>query len=503
MNLRAIVWLLGCVALLMAAFLALPALLALALGDAQSARAFALSSAGSAAVGALLWWRFRGSIRTRDGRVDFHRREGLATVGLVWLVCTALGALPFVVSGFMRSPVDALFESASGFTTTGASILSPARIDQLPAALAFWRALTHWVGGIGIVLVFVVLFPVGGRSLFRSEVVGVSREASLQRVRDSALAVVRVYVALTVLHVVALLFAGVSLLDAVMHAFSSLATGGFSNHGASVAWFSSWAVEAIIIVFMIAAGMNFSLWDAVVRLGPRRAWALARANSELWLYLGLIAGATLFCTLVLWLWGGSNGDPASNLPDYSHILTAFRDASFSVSSIQTCTGYATADFDRWPDACRFALMLCVFFGACTGSTGGGIKILRVAILAKAALAAVLGFSRPRALHPVRVDGAVLGDDVVAASTRYFALWILVALGGALCLATLGSDLETALSAAVVCLNNCGPGLASVGPAADYGHLPDLSKLLLAFLMIAGRLEFYAVAVLFVPGFWRR
>lgn len=491
--------LLGGVLLLLAGLLLLPALVAFGMQEGAEAGPFLISAGITAAVGLALRLPNRGALRTPSGQVDFHRREGLAAVGLSWLAAVAFGSLPFQLSAAIPSGVDALFESASGFTTTGCSILSADRIDALPRSIALWRALTHWVGGIGIVLVFVVLFPTGGRSLFRSEVPGVSRDAGKQRVRDAAIAVVRVYVILTVLHAVALVAVGTSVFDAVIHSFSTLATGGFSNHGASAAWFGSWAVELVLIVFMITAGLNFGLWDHLFRFSPRRAWAEARESSELKLFLALIAGATAICTLVLWYRAGEGGAPA----EYADPLRALRDSAFTVTSIQTCTGYATADFDQWPPLLRVLLMLCAFVGACTGSTGGGIKVLRLLIIVKAAVSGVRTFERPRAIHPIRVDGEALEAPVITSVMRFVVLWILVALLGTLFLTALGSNPETALSAMTVCLNNVGPGLSAVGPAMDYGHLHAVSKLALSLFMVLGRLEFYALATLLLPGFWRR
>lgn len=500
MNLRAVYLLLGGVLLLLAVLLLVPAGVALAMAESSEAGSFLWSSGLTAAAGLALRLPNRGVLRRgSSGRVDFHRREGLAAVGLAWLAAVLFGSLPFQFSATIPYGVDAMFEAASGFTTTGCSILSAERIDALPRSIALWRMLTHWIGGIGIVLVFVVLFPAGGRSLMRSEVPGVEREPGSERVRDSVRAVVRVYLLLTALHALALYFAGLSPFDAITHSFSTLATGGFSNHGASVAWFESWVVELILIVFMIAAGMNFGLWDRLLRFGARRAWSEARESSELKMYLAMVAGVTLLCTVALWLGSGSDAD----LAVYKDPLRALRDSAFSVTTIQTCTGYATADFDRWPHVCRLLLMLCAFVGACTGSTGGGIKALRLLIVVRAALSSLRTFARPRGIQIIRVDGEALEPAVISAVMRHVVLWILVALCGAVVLSALGADLETALSAVTVCLNNVGPGLAAVGPATDYGGLPTLSKVLLMLYMVLGRLEFYALATLLLPGFWRR
>jgi trk system potassium uptake protein TrkH len=502
-NLRAVGWLLGCVLLLFASFLLVPGVVALLHGEDVVARAFALSSGACVAGGGLLIVLNRGSTLNAEGRLDYFRREGLAVVGLTWILAGVAGALPFLASDYLTSPVDAFFEAASGFTTTGSTILRSEAVDALPRGLAFWRSFMHWLGGIGIVMVFVVLFPTGGRSLFRSEVPGIAREASRQRVRDSALALLRIYVVLTTVQIVLLRLAGLGWFDAVLHSFSTLATGGFSNHSTSIAWFGSWVVEAIVIVFMFAAGMNFAIYDAALRQGPRSAWRLALESSEVRWYAGIAAVSTAAIALSLWLWGGSNGDPASVLPDYSSFLLSLRDAAFNVVSLQTSTGFGTADYDLWPHFCRVLLMLLAVVGACAGSTGGGVKVVRVLIVAKAALRGLLQFARPRAINVVRIDGETLDEGVVASVTGYFGLWVLVLLCGTLSLCLLGLDPVGAMTAVIATLNNVGPGLSGVGPAMNFADVPAPGKLILSLLMILGRLEFYALAVLLQPAFWRR
>jgi len=502
MNLRAVAWLLGCVLLLLAGFLLVPAGVALYYGERSALYACLISAGATAVAGAALVARNRGSTVATGGRADFFRREGLAAVGLVWVLAGVVGALPFRLSGEIDSTVDALFESISGFTTTGSTILEGDAIVGLSRSMAFWRSFTHWLGGIGIVLVFVVLFPTGGRSLFRSEVPGIAREAGEQRVRDSAIGLMRVYVVLTLAEVLLLCLAGLSPYESVVHSFGTLATGGFSNHAESVAWFGSWVVELIIILFMLAAGINFGVYDSVVRMGPLRAWRMAIRSSELRTYFILLVGSTLVIAGVLWFWGGSNGVPGSADPDYSQLGRALRDSAFTVVSMQTSTGYGTADFDRWPEMCRVLLMLLALTGACAGSTGGGIKVIRFLILAKAALRGVERFARPRAIHTVRVDGQTLDEPTVASVTGYFGLWVLVFTLGTLVLSTMDVDPLTAATGVLATLNNIGPGLSEVGPTLNFAHFPDLAKLMLSGFMILGRLEFYAVVVLFVPSFWR-
>lgn len=506
MNLRAVAWLLGCVSLILAAFLLAPAGVALCYGEPEGLKACLLSALVCGVVGGGLVLWHRGSRLTEEGRPDYYRREGLAVVGLAWIVAGALGALPYLFSGLLDSPVDAFFEAVSGFTTTGSTVLPAVDIDQLHQsmrAIGFWRSFTHWLGGFGIVMVFVVLFPTGGRSLFRSEIPGIAREAGHKRVRDSAMTLMKIYVGLSVVECILLYFSGMDLFDASIHTFGTIATGGFSDYSTSIAHFASFKVELIIGTFMFLAGINFAYYDVAMRLGLRKGWLAIVSSTEVRIYALLTFGSIFVLGTVLWFWGGSNGDPLSSLPDYRYYWKAIRDSFFQVICMETSTGYGTADYDAWPQLCRIWLMVLAVIGACAGSTGGGIKVVRFIIVAKAALKGVRQFIRPRAIHTVRIDGVALDDSVVSSITGYFVLWILVFIGGTVFLATFGIDLETASTAVLATLNNIGPGLGKIGPTLNFAELPDLVKVLLTLFMILGRLEFYAVVALFVPGFWRR
>ncbi|MDP6939831.1 MAG: TrkH family potassium uptake protein [Planctomycetota bacterium] len=520
MNFQAVHRLLGFVILIVAGFLFVPAAVGWGYGEAEEAWAFVLAALVTAVPGALLVLRGRAE-RLRlaaaaaadpvaASKVDntrFYRREGLAVVGLSWLVAGLAGAVPYLFTDTFDSWINAFFESVSGFTTTGSTVMSSGQIDGMSHAVAFWRSFTHWLGGFGIVMVFVVLFPTGGRSLFRSEVPGVDREAAHQRVHDSALMLMRIYVGISVIECVLLRFVGnMSLFDSVLHTFGTIATGGFSNHSASVGYFDSVPVEVILTTFMFLCGFNFALYDKLLRVGPRPFWRSLLGSSEAMVYAGIALGATLLIATVLWLDGGSNGlaqDATGNLRDYRNFWQAVRDSSFTVVCMQTSTGYGTADFDAWPQFCRVLCMGLAVIGACAGSTGGGIKMVRIMIVAKAALGGVRRFVRPRAVQSIRMDGEALGEPVVASVTGYFALWVFVFMGGTLFLTAFGTDLETAGSAVLATLNNIGPGLHLVGGTQNYDHFHDLVKVVLSLFMILGRLEFYALVALCVPGFWQR
>jgi len=511
LNTRAVGWLTGCVILLLAAFMLVPALVGAWYREERVFEGFLLAALTSALAGGTLALLFRGSIVTAEGRPDYFRREGLAAVGLAWVSAAVFGGLPFLFCGALSSFPDSFFEAASGFTTTGATIFTADEIDALPRGVNLWRAFTHWLGGIGIIIVFVLLFPAGGRSLFRSEVSGISREAARTRVRDSAFGLLRIYVFLSLLHMAALFVFVPDLYECIVHAMSTLGTGGFSSHGASIAYFLSWKVELVIIFFMLAAGVNFDVYDVAQRKGLRAGLKAITSSVEVHAYLGIVAVASGVIALMLWFWGGSNGAEGTPFPDYSRFVTCVRDSVFSVTSLQTSTGYVTANFDQWPDACRTILVVVSAIGACAGSTGGGLKVIRVVILWKAMLQSFTRFARPRAIQPVRIGGEAIDDGVVFGVLSFMALWlVVVALSTIVVVATgftspHGFDGQHILSAAtgvVACISNTGPGLAAVGPYESYGFLPGSSKLLLGFLMLLGRLEFAAMVVLFMPRFWR-
>ncbi|MFT7678534.1 MAG: trk system potassium uptake protein TrkH [Planctomycetota bacterium] len=517
MNLRAVGRLLGVVILLMACFLLIPACVAIGFKNYGTAIDFLISATITGVLAGALAYLCRRKSPAVVGAPDYFRREGLAVVGLSWLVGGLSGALPYLVHGTfgpfsLASCVDSYFEAVSGLTTTGSTVMSAAQIDGMDPAIAFWRSFSHWLGGFGIVMVFVVLFPTGGRSLFRSEVPGVAREAGHSRVRDSALTLMRIYVGFTVLELIMLLAAGMNGFDALLHTLGTIPTGGFSNHSSSIAHFDSVSIEVIITLFMFLCGFNFGLYETLIRVGPRPFLRRLWGSSEARWYAGIALFASLFVASVLWFDGGTNGGPPpgqeAGWKDYSNFWTCLRDSSFLTVSMQTSTGYGSANYDLWPQIARVMMMFLAVSGACAGSTGGGIKMVRILVIAKAAINGVRRFSRPRAIHAVRIDGQTLDDGVVASITGYFALWVLVFMGGTLFLScfSIGGkpvDLVTAGTAVLATLNNIGPGLAKVGPFMNFAELPALAKLVLTGFMILGRLEFYAMVALFVPSFWRR
>ncbi len=416
------------------------------------------------------------------------RKESLAVVTLGWVTAAFVGAIPYVLSGAIPSWTDAFFESMSGFTTTGSTIVQD--IEALPRAVLFWRDLTHWLGGMGIVVLFIAVLPtlgVGGRHLFRSEIPGAVKDGIQPRIKSTASVLWKIYLTLTIVEVVALMGLGMPLFDALCHTFGTLATGGFSTKQASIGHYDSVAIEAVIILFMLLAGVNFSLYFNVLRRTPGRLWA----DPEFRAYLGIAAAATLCITAEL-VWRGLGG-----------VAQVGRAAVFQVVSIQTTTGYGTADFELWPPFSKLILCVLMFVGGSSGSTGGGMKVMRVIVLAKYARDQVHKIFEPHAVTSVKWGGAPLPGEIVRDILAFCILFVALFVAGSLCLAALGLDLVSATTAVAATLCNIGPGLELVGPTNDFSAIPTVGKWLLSACMLLGRLEVFTVIALFLPGYWRR
>ena len=454
---------------------------------AAGADALFQSGAISALFGGLLWL---GNRRKKDEHAsEFHRREALAAVGFGWTVAIVFGALPFIIAGSIPNLADAIFESASGFTTTGASILSGERIDELPRGLSLWRALTQWLGGAGIVVVLVSILPMGGRNFFQSEVAGFDSDVRSTLARESARETLWVYLGLTLLGVGALYLAGMTPIDAVLHSFTTIATGGFSNHGASLGHYDSWAVQGTVIGLMILAGTAFSFYTLCLRRGPGKMLRTMLGSTEWRVYIGVLI---LFSAAITWL----------SHADYPDLSTAVRHSLFQVASIGTSTGFSSTDWTAWHEVSRALLLLLIMTGACVGSTSGGIKLARVAILAKATVSALRRTVSPRRVSLVRMDGAAVPDSIVASVIDFALLWTATLILGSLVLTACGMTMIEAVAATGTCLGNIGPGLDRFGPASSFEELHSAGKLCMSALMLLGRLEFYALLVALVPRFWK-
>jgi len=414
-------------------------------------------------------------------------RDGFAVVVLSWVLFAFIGALPYYFCGAMPSFVDCYFESMSGFTTTGSTVLS--QVEVLPASVLFWRAMTHWLGGMGIIVLSLAVLPllgIGGMQLFQAEMPGPTKDRLAPRIQDTARILWRAYLLFTLLEILLLMLGGVSFFDAVCHSFATLATGGFSTHTASVGFFRSAYVETVIIVFMFLAGVNFSLHHHGLSGRLSAYWR----NEEFRLYVWLSGGAVLLIMLANW-----------HYRTYIGFGDNLRTAAFQVYTVLTTTGFGTADFDQWPAVCKVLLVALMFIGGCAGSTGGGIKVVRFLLFFKYARLQLRSLVHPRAVGAIKMGHVKVPQEVMISILGFFALYIAVFLLASLMVTALGVDLVTGTTAVIATLNNIGPGLNLVGPAQHFGHLPALAKVVLVICMLAGRLELYTLAVLLTPDFW--
>ncbi len=425
--------------------------------------------------------------RKRPENKVIYAKEGLVIVGLAWILWSLFGALPFVLTGSIPSYVDAFFETVSGFTTTGSTILTD--IEALPKGVAFWRSLTHWIGGMGV-LVFVMMLTSlddeHSMHLMRAEVPGLEADKLVPKARATARILYLMYFVLTAAEVVFLMFGGMSFYDALLHSFSTAGTGGFSNRNASVAYYDSAYIDGVITVFMILFGVNFNLYF-LIRL---KNWKDALKNEELHAYLGIIAGAVAIVTVNI-------------LGIYGNIVHAFRYASFQVASVITTTGFCTADFNLWPELSKVVLLCIMVIGACAGSTGGGIKVSRFLILVKSIKQEVRRMLHPKAVTIVKINGKRVGNDTIRSVYIYFISYILVMMVSILLVSINNFDFATTFSSVLTTLNNVGPGISMVGPVENFHMFSPLSKLVFCMDMLLGRLEIFPYLLLMSPELWRR
>ncbi|MBI4879515.1 MAG: TrkH family potassium uptake protein [Planctomycetes bacterium] len=426
-------------------------------------------------------------------------QQGFLCVGLGWLLFAAIGALPFWISGALDGLVDAFFESMSGFTTTGATVF--ASVERLPRAILLWRALTHFIGGLGIIALFVAVLPAlgaGGVVLLRSEVAPALLEERLRpRIQDTAKVLWYVYAGLCLAECGALLCCGVPFFDALCHSMATISTGGFSTRDQSLGAFSP-AAQWVVIAFMFIGGASFLLHAKAVQ-GDGRAYL---RSDEFRLYAGILLVATALTTIATMAThepgaaataGVSPLDPASH--DYGSFLTALRHAAFQVTSIMTTTGFVTADYERWPDFVRLLLVALMFIGGCSASTAGGVKVFRYLLILRSARRQVATLLSPNRIVAVRLGGSNVPAETLLAAAMTFALFVLITGVSALVLLLLGVPLIEAASGTAACICCVGPALGVLGPAGNYADLPAVGKLLLSLVMLMGRLEIYAILVL--------
>ncbi|MDP3431478.1 MAG: TrkH family potassium uptake protein [Bacteroidota bacterium] len=440
---------------------------------------FILSSLISLIIGLLFFL----TTRNQSEDITIHRKDAYLTVTLSWVFISLIGCLPYLFSGAIPSFVNAFFESVSGFTTTGSSILTD--IEALPKSILFWRSLTHWIGGIGIIVLVIIIMPtlqIGGYHLF-------TLESSLQekiqpKIKAVGNRLLLIYVFLTVAEVIFLLVGNMNLFESVCHAFGTVATGGFSPRNTSISGYSPY-IQYVITIFMFLAGTNFVIHYYLFK----RDFKKVKENEELKFY-GLIVFAIIaVITASLYF--------TMQKP----LEESFREASFQVVSIITCTGYASADYMLWPTFAWTIIFFSMFFGGCTGSTAGGIKMVRHLILLKNIKRNFRQMISPNAILPIWLNKNVLSSETNRSILTFIAVYFLVFLIGSVALILIGIDGETASSSVATCMAGIGPGIGSVGPANNFSHLPDLGKIILTFMMLVGRLEIYTVIVLFSGNFW--
>jgi len=428
-------------------------------------------------------------VQYKDVKSDnLSSKDGFLLVGLSWLAASVGGALPFIISGAIPSFTDAFFETISGFSTTGASILT--NIEALPKSILFWRSMTHWLGGMGIIVLAVAILPllgIGGMQLIKAEAPGPTVDKITPRIAETAKYLWYIYVLFTVLETILLMFGGMDLYNALTHTFGTVATGGFSTKNSSVSHFDSAYIDYVITIFMILAGVNFTLH---FRLLTGR-FSNVFKDSELKAYLGIIVVATVVITLSLY------GDVYETLAD------SFRFASFQVATFITTTGYATADYEQWSSLAQVTLFTLMFVGGCSGSTGGGIKVIRLVTMLKQGLNEMKYLVHPRGVFVIRISGQTVKKDIVYAISGFFFLYIFLLLVVTAVVATCGTDVLTAFTTALATVGNIGPGFGMVGPTENYAFYPAYVKWFLSIAMIIGRLEIYTILVLFTPVFWRK
>ena len=429
--------------------------------------------------------------KPREKRV--YAREGFVIVTAMWALFSLFGALPFYLSREIPAFIDAFFETVSGFTTTGASILT--NVEALSPSLLFWRSWTHWVGGMGVLALAIAFLPGNsdggdeGNSavhILKAETPGPTFGKLVTKLRRNVRILYLIYAVMTVVLIILLLCGGMSLFDSLVHAFGTAGTGGFGIKNASIGYYDSAYIDWVIGIFMLLFGINFNIYYFLL---TGKLIKILKSEELRW-YLGIVAASVI-------------GIAVNILPRYESAFQALRYAFFQVSSIITTTGYATADFELWPTFSKVILVILMFVGACASSTGGGLKVSRVIILIKTAFREIRHQINPREVRVVRCDDTPVTSSVAYGVTSYFAIYMLLLLGSVLCISVDGLDFTTSFTAVVSCINNIGPGLGEVGPTGNFSHFSALSKLILSLDMLAGRLELYPLLIALSPSTWKK
>ncbi|WP_321279255.1 potassium transporter TrkG [Marinifilum fragile] len=432
------------------------------------------------AVGGILF------LITKNHKTEIHKREAFLVVSLVWVFFSIFGALPYWIGSYVPSYTNAFFETISGFTTTGASVISD--IESLPHGILFWRSLTHLLGGMGILVLTVAILPIfgfGGMAMFNAEAAGVTVDKLHPRIKETAKRLWGIYMLLIALEIIFLMLGDMGLFDAVCHSFGTLASGGFSTKNDSIMGYSTY-IQYVIIFFMFLAGVNFTLHYFAIKGNLKKVIQ----NQEFKVYFGLILLITAIITLTLTL--------KNHLP----LEHSFRDALFQVVSVITSTGFVSADYTAWPSYLWMLIFGLMFTGACVGSTSGGVKILRHLLLFKNSFLEFKRMIHPSAVIPVRYNNEAIGKDVIFKIQAFVVLYFIIFFASTIVLAFLGLDFISAMGAVATTMGGIGPGLGKVGPVDNFAMLPNAAKWVLSFLMLLGRLELFTLLIIFVPAFWK-
>lgn len=480
MNYRAVLNILGNVVRYMTYILIIPLLIALYYDDGD-AWSFFVTILISAPISLLLR-------RIKLDKKAIYAKEGFMVVGFAWILISAIGAIPFVLSKAIPSYIDAFFETVSGFTTTGATILT--QIEGLPNGILFWRSFTHWIGGMGFLIFMLALIPsLGGNSIYllKAESPGPSPGKIVPKIKETAKILYMIYLVLTVIETFFLMFAGMNLFDAVIHAMSTAGTGGFSNMNASIAAFNSPLIEWIITIFMIIFGINFALFFQIIKGNFKGFFK----NEELRYYFLMIFVSVVFITFnILGINRGNIG-------------LSIRQSAFQVASIITSTGYATVDFNFWPTLSKVIIIMLMLVGAMAGSTGGGIKTVRIVIIFKAIKREIDKIIHPKRINSVKMDGKTIDEDVIHKVFLFIGAYIIISLIAIFIISLDNFDITTTVTSVITTMSNIGPGLEMIGPAGNFSAFSPLSKIILSFCMLAGRLEIYPMLIMFSPSIWKK
>ena len=480
MNYHMMAYILGNILRIEGLFLFAPAVLALYYGERKALYAFLLTISIAMFIGTIF-------VKAEPKNKKIYGREGFVIVALAWIIMSVFGALPFYFSGAISGIVNCFFETVSGFTTTGASILK--EIEGLPMSILFWRSFTHWIGGMGILVFMLAIMPaVDERSmhLMRAEAPGPVVSKLVPKVKSTAKLLYSIYIVLTLIEIVLLFAGGMPLFDSIVNSFSTAGTGGFCIKNASIAAYQTPYFEYVITIFMLLFSVNFNLYYLFLIKDIKNIFK----SEELRYYLFIIMSSIGIITLNI-------------LSFYPTVESAFRHAAFQVLSIISTTGFATANYDMWPELSKTLLVILIIIGACGGSTGGGIKVSRLIILLKMAGREIRHIVHPRSINIIKLDEHKVDEEVVRGVSGFIIVYLFITLGSFLLISINNFDFTTSITAVLTCIGNVGPGMAMVGPVENYSFFSTFSKLVLCFDMLLGRLEIFPILMIFAPSVWRR